>query len=62
MPRKKIVTIKIATPIRNISVNPKQKGVYMGYILDANNNFHMFNDQGEYLTLDEIGKKPIKKK
>jgi len=57
MPRKKIVTIKIATPIKNISVNPKQKGVYMGYIVDANDNFHMFNDKGEYESLEQKLKK-----
>ena len=61
MATKKEITIKIATPIKSISVNPKQKMVYMGWIVDANNVTHLFTDDGRYIR-SEIGKKYTTKK
>ena len=61
MPTKKEITIKIATPIKSMSVNPPQKMVYMGWIVDANNVTHLFTDDGRY-ERSEIGKKTTTKK
>ena len=61
MATKKQITIKIATPIKSISVNKPQKMVYMGWIVDANNVTHLFTDDGRYERV-EIGKKTTIKK
>ena len=58
---KRVVNIRITTPIKSMHVNPKTKGVYMGWITDANNVEHLFTDDGRY-ERHEIGKKNTKKK